>query len=832
MILSAFLSAFFAASAPQDTLPVAQAMVSEPVVAMPVYQTDTADLGGKSLADNHFFDENAVASFIKRAGDRLVLCGDVLPQAKTSGALYVVKFQVATQRYVKATILYNKPLKNSQLFFDGKKNTGSLVFKPGVTEVALLCQTDTARTDTFDISLIGEHAAELCILDEGDKKPMNLNVMREGGFYSDLRLSPTGKYLITLYHEASSEGDVEYWTTLTETETGRVLARETGKKDWQWLENRDEIYYSRPWNKRTQLVFRQPNGTERVLADDLPVNHFTLSPTEDYIIYSKHDENREKSGVLRRLEQPDDRMPDWGKRGTLYRYDLRTGVSQRLTFGRESVSLYDISPDGKRLLLGYRRFQPARKPFQRVTLLEMDAQTGHIDTLLLDTTFISSAQYSADATSLLIKGSPDAFDGIGRELPAGRYGNAFDYRLYRYDIVSHQTMPLLPNFNASVEQVFVPQRGDMIYVTATESYGRSLWRVDTKTKQRVRYELPLSYLQRVSIATASAAKPACVFYGFSGERARDCYLTELGAKSAVRCENIGEVRFDSIYKNVAVGTCRDWNFLSSNGDSIAGFYFLPADFDPNKTYPLIVYYYGGCTPTPKTFEFLYPHTVLAAQGYVVYVVEPSGAIGFSQEFASRHVGTWGRGSAEEIIEGTRAFCDAHPFVNKERIGCIGASYGGFMTEYLQTQTDLFRTAISHAGISNIASYWGGGYWGYTYGQVAQYGDYPWNNPELYTRQSPLFSADKIHTPLLLLHGTEDTNVPTTESQQLFTALRILGRPVSFVQVNGENHVVVDATKRARWQEAIFAWFAYWLKDQHEWWRDLFPGDDFGVGIKD
>ena len=116
---------------------------------------------------------------------------------------------------------------------------------------------------------------------------------------------------------------------------------------------------------------------------------------------------------------------------------------------------------------------------------------------------------------------------------------------------------------------------------------------------------------------------------------------------------------------------------------------------------------------------------------------------------------------------------------------------------------------------------------YTYGQIAQYGSYPWNNPELYTKQSPLFNADKIKTPLLLLHGTADTNVPTNESQQMFTALRILGRPVSYIQVDGENHVIVNHEKRLKWQEAIFAWFAYWLKDEPEWWTELYPDDKFG-----
>ena len=95
------------------------------------------------------------------------------------------------------------------------------------------------------------------------------------------------------------------------------------------------------------------------------------------------------------------------------------------------------------------------------------------------------------------------------------------------------------------------------------------------------------------------------------------------------------------------------------------------------------------------------------------------------------------------------------------------------------------------------------------------------------KHSPLFNADKIHTPLLLLHGTVDTNVPTNESQQLFTALRILGRKVSYVQVDGENHVITDYKKRLAWQNVIFAWFAHWLKDQPLWWNTLYPNDHFG-----
>ena len=145
-----------------------------------------------------------------------------------------------------------------------------------------------------------------------------------------------------------------------------------------------------------------------------------------------------------------------------------------------------------------------------------------------------------------------------------------------------------------------------------------------------------------------------------------------------------------------------------------------------------------------------------------------------------------------------------------------------MTQYLQTRTDLFAAAVSHAGISNVTSYWGEGYWGVGYNAVAAAQSYPWSDPELFTEQGSLFNADKINTPLLLLHGTADTNVPVGESIQLYNALKILGKPVEFIQVDGEDHFVADYTKRTLWHNSIMAWFAKWLQDSPEWWNDIYP----------
>ena len=145
-----------------------------------------------------------------------------------------------------------------------------------------------------------------------------------------------------------------------------------------------------------------------------------------------------------------------------------------------------------------------------------------------------------------------------------------------------------------------------------------------------------------------------------------------------------------------------------------------------------------------------------------------------------------------------------------------------MTQYLISRSDIFAAAISHAGISNITSYWGEGYWGYSYSAAASANSYPWNAAKHYTEHSPLFSADKINTPLLLLHGTSDTNVPIGESIQMYNALKILGKEVQFISIKGEDHGIMDYKKRLAWNKTIFAWFEKYLMDDAGLWKSMYP----------
>jgi len=450
----------------------------------------------------------------------------------------------------------------------------------------------------------------------------------------------------------------------------------------------------------------------------------------------------------------------------------------------------------------------------------MDAQTLKMDTLFSCIGFLSRCGFSPDGTQILFMGTPEAFDRIGCQLPADVTPSMTENELFLYDIASKKVTPLTKDFDPSIDDGGPDWSwaDEQIYFTAEDRDYVNMFVLNPKTGKITQLPAEGDDVYRFD---AAAHAPVIAYLSYKTMEPASAYVLDLSA-AAKKARTTTFFDGATALGDAEIGTCEDWNFKNSKGDTVYGRLYLPKDFDASKQYPMIVYYYGGCSPVSRYFESPYAPQYWNSLGYVAYILEPSGATGFGQEWASRHVNTAGRGPAEDIIEGVKQICAEHPFINPKKIGCMGASYGGFMTQYLQTQTDIFAAAVSHAGITSHTSYWGVGYWGYNYSEVSMANSYPWSHRELYVDQSPLFNADKIHTPLLLLHGNADTNVPLIESLQMFTALKLLGREVALVEVEGENHHILEYGKKEKWLATQMAWFAKWLKDDPSWWDALYP----------
>lgn len=642
----------------------------------------------------------------------------------------------------------------------------------------------------------------------------------QGERVASYTLSPDGQYGVMLYRNRLKDQSVQTRYEVVQTKTGKVVYR--GNGSISWMPRGSKLYYSTKTDNGYDIyVMDARNFEPALMAEGIPVNQFLWAPTEDYIIYhAVQEEDKAATGKpLRRYASPDDRIVGNRRRVTLKRYDISSGAEQVLTFGTQSSYPLDITADGQRLLLLTTRETPSKYPFYSSSLVQLDMTTMQPDTLIADNGFISGAVYSPDGEKIFITGSPRTFGDKGVAIGSQPIPNDFDTQGFVYTINGGDVKPVTRDFNPSLTGSPVWNAADgQLYFMANDGFCRNLYTLNPATAQIKQLSAQVQSVGTFSIGNHE--KEYVAYTGQGDTYTGGAYLLNLRTgKSSCVADPMAKV-----LDGIELGNTTPWTFTASDGTPIEGTVTLPPGFDPNKKYPLLVYYYGGTSPSQYGLNHPYVPQLYAAQDYVVYVLNPSGTYGYGQEFSARHVNAWGKRTAEDIIEGVKQFVAEHPYVDGKKIGCFGASYGGFMTQYLLTRTDIFAAAMSHAGISDVTSYWGEGYWGYTYNSVAAAESYPWTNPELFTKQGSLFNADKIHTPLLLIHGTVDTNVPIGESIQIFNALRILGRDVEFISVDGGNHTSgsFPMEKRQLWHNTVMAWFAKYLKDDPRWWDEMYP----------
>ena len=776
--------------------------VSAPVCA------DTTDLNGK-----HFDDTSILNGLRLTSASTTTYNGALLPSLPEQKGVGILSFYINNTSYLKGKLSVNGA-KKYKLFVDGTESSGELKLAPEHHTIAIKFLAEPRDTDSIKVTIDAPSAINYTL----DKRhPYMVHDLTDGRRVRGINISADGAF-VTLSFQTTERGGKSRWEyELRDTKKGQLVRTLTQNVTWM---PKSCAYIEDVWEGDKRVLYKVDalSGERTRLAYDLPSGYYALSPTEDYLIITGEEDGPKEDEEVFEVLEMDDRQPGWRKRSFLQRYDLASGLCQRLTFGSHSQYLHDISADGKKLLIGSSYSRLSRRPTEVVDVTILDLTTLKADTIIKGEGFLGSFHFSPDGKQLLVTGTPEAFNRIGCQLPASVIPNMIEKELFLFDIATKAVTPLTKDFNPSITNVTWANESDMIFFSAEDRDYVRLYQLNPSNGKITQLEIAGDYAYRFDVANNS--NQIC-YLSYETMAPASAYLAYTAkGKSAMK-----QIRlFDghTALGDAELGTCKDWNFTNSRGDTVYGRLYLPKDFDATKKYPMIVYYYGGCSPVSRYFESPYAPQYWNSLGYVAYILQPSGATGFGQEWASRHVNTAGHGPAEDIIEGTKQICKEHPFIDASKIGCMGASYGGFMTQYLQTQTDIFAAAVSHAGIANHTSYWGEGYWGYNYSEVSMAESYPWSHRKLYVDQSPLFNADKIHTPLLLLHGTDDTNVPIIESLQMFTALKLLGREVALVEVKGENHHILDYRKREKWLATQMAWFQKWLKGDSSWWDALYP----------
>ncbi|MFN8252023.1 MAG: prolyl oligopeptidase family serine peptidase [Ferruginibacter sp.] len=334
-----------------------------------------------------------------------------------------------------------------------------------------------------------------------------------------------------------------------------------------------------------------------------------------------------------------------------------------------------------------------------------------------------------------------------------------------------------------------------------------------------------------SFVSTIKAKKATQYIVQKGDISRNELYATADLKNLVPLTDIASQQKDYNWLTVEL---TKWKMF--DGKMSEGLLFKPENFDPKKKYPVIFYFYerdadglySYRTPAPSASTVNIPYFV--SNGYLVF--DPN--IYYKN-------GEPGQSAYNSVVSAAR-YLSKMPWVDSTRMAIQGQSWGGYQVAYLVTKTNMFRAAGAGAPVSNMTSAYGGIRWGTGLNRQFQYehtqsriGATLWQRQDLYLKNSPLFAADKVNTPLLIMHNDADGAVPWYQGIEYFTALRRLNKKVWMLQYNGEDHNLVERRNRKDLSVRLGQFFDYWLKDARpaKWITDGVPATQKGIdwGLK-
>lgn len=282
----------------------------------------------------------------------------------------------------------------------------------------------------------------------------------------------------------------------------------------------------------------------------------------------------------------------------------------------------------------------------------------------------------------------------------------------------------------------------------------------------------------------------------------------------VRLDGTGLVRItkqnDDRLAAARMGETAQFTFRGAGGDTVYGWIVKPADFDPKKKYPVAFLIHGGPQGSwSNDFHYRWNPQVYAGAGYAAVMVDFHGSTGYGQAFTDAIRGDWGGKPLEDLQKGLAAAIEANPWMDGERACALGASYGGYMINWIAGNwPDRFRCLVSHDGNldERFAYFDTEELW---FPEWEHHGT-PWDNPAAFAKHNPIDHVAKWKTPMLVIHGALDFRVVDTQGMATFTALQRKGIPSKFLHFPDENHWVLKPHNSILWHDTVLAWLAEWM----------------------
>ena len=490
-----------------------------------------------------------------------------------------------------------------------------------------------------------------------------------------------------------------------------------------------------------------------------------------------------------------------GQRGHLFVVSVDGGTPKDLTPGadydvpplqREGPHPIAFSPDGKEIA-----FTAVVDP------MEAASTNGDIFTVPAD----------GAAPPRKITTSP-GFDGAPAYSPDGKWiafrsqakpGVESDrWRLMRYDRASSQAIEVTPSFDRSVDAIAWSPDSATIYFNAEDTTYEPIFSVAatggtptslTPTAFNGEWALSRDGKTLVMARSSQSAPAELVASASDGSNTR-----------ALTTQN------SELLSKLDLPSAEHFTFAGAGGTEIHAMLLRPPAFDASKKYPVVMILHGGPeTMFGDTWSYRWNTQMFAAPGYAVLMINRRGSTGFGQAFTDAIQDDWGGKAFEDVMKGLDAALAKYPFLDGTRVAAAGASYGGYMIDWLASQSKgRFKTLISHAGVYDITSM-------YATEELwfpeAEYKGTPWSNRAGYEKWSPDRRAGdfgKYKTPTLVTCGEIDYRVPYTQSLEFYSALQRQGVPSKLIVFPDEGHWILKPQNSAFWYGQVMEWMKKYL----------------------
>jgi dipeptidyl aminopeptidase/acylaminoacyl peptidase len=653
------------------------------------------------------------------------------------------------------------------------------------------------------------------------KQPITFDDLISIGRVSDPQISPDGKevaFVVTYYSKETNRGNSDIWIVpFSGGEPTKLTNDKAADFHPRFSPDGKKLAFISGRSGKAQIWILPLDGGEAMQLTNLWTGASSVewSPDGKYLAFvsrvypdAKSDEENKKRDLKKAKSKVKARIIDhllyrhWAswrndKWSHLFIIPAEGGTPRDLTPGYydvPAISLggnpaFSFSPDGKEIC-----FEMNTDPEVAIStnndLFVVPVSGGEPKRITVNKANDNQPIYSPDGRYIAFR----AHRRPGFEADRNQ--------LMLYHRKSGKITSLTRNFDRSVSDIVWSPDSKYLYFTADDEGYSSIY-VTSIENRGVEKLIGKSFNSNLRITPNSKF---LLFCRQSMNHPVDIYVAFADGTSVKQLTDVNRELLSQLEMNPA----EEFWFEGAEGIKVHSFLLKPPGFDPTKKYPMVYLIHGGPQSAwHDVFHYRWNAQMFAAPGYVTVMVNPRGSTGYGQKFTDEISGDWGGKVFVDLMKGVDYVLANYPFIDKEKLAAAGASYGGYMINWIEGHTDRFRCLVNHDGVFNTVSM-------YFSTEELWFPEWefkgtPWESKEVYEKWSPHNYVAKFNTPMLIIHGEQDFRVSIDQGLQVFTALQRKGIPSKLLYFPDEGHWVLKPLNAELWWNTIYDWLATYIK---------------------